>query len=153
MERVRLFRCLLGEREREVSEGVKDLVRSSPRPGLLRLLSLPDPRCTGGRDLLREYRPPLLRLGGVTERAGIGETDRTLDGERRLLSSDRRPSRLLGIYVSISRLGGGPLKSFLSGEPRRLRGGDLESLGGRRSKSEPPLPPRPRPRPRSPRSR
>ena len=48
---VRLFVCLLGEREREVSEGVKDLARSSPRSGVLRPLPLPA-RFTGVGDLL-----------------------------------------------------------------------------------------------------
>lgn len=33
-----LLRCLLGEREREVSDGVKDLARPSPRSGVLRPL-------------------------------------------------------------------------------------------------------------------
>ena len=49
---VRLFLCLLGEREREVSEGVKDLARSSPRSGVFRPLPLSDPRFVGVGDLL-----------------------------------------------------------------------------------------------------
>ena len=37
-EGLRLLRCLLGEREREGSDGDKDLARSSPRSGVLRPL-------------------------------------------------------------------------------------------------------------------
>ncbi len=73
----RRFRFLLGEREREVSEGVKDLARASPRPGLLRPLPLPDPRRGGLGDLLGVGRrrrgrgdsssSRRRRRGGVTE--------------------------------------------------------------------------------------
>lgn len=49
-------------------------------------------------------------------------------GERWRLSSNRRTSRLPGIYVSTSRLGGGPRYSDLRGGLRRRGGGDLEIL-------------------------
>ncbi len=49
------------------------------------------------------------------------------------------------MYVSTSRLGGGPL----SGEPRLYDGGEFEFRGRRGSKGRSLRPPRPRPRPRS----
>ena len=52
-EGVRLLWYVLGEREREASEGVKDLARS-PRSGYLRALSFPEPLRTGDGDLLGE---------------------------------------------------------------------------------------------------
>jgi hypothetical protein len=52
MEGDRRLRVLLGEREREVSEGVEDRARSSPRPRFLRPLSLIAPRRTGVGDRL-----------------------------------------------------------------------------------------------------
>lgn len=51
MEGERRLRFLLGEREREVSDGSKDLARS-PRPRFLRPPSLPDSRRTGVGDRL-----------------------------------------------------------------------------------------------------
>lgn len=53
-EGVRLLWYVLGEREREASEGVKDLARSSPRSGFLRGLPFPDPLRTGDLDLTGE---------------------------------------------------------------------------------------------------
>lgn len=55
MEGDRLLGRRLGEREREVSEGVKDLFRSSPRPKLFRSQSLPYLRRGGVLDLLGVY--------------------------------------------------------------------------------------------------
>ena len=49
----RLCGLLLGERERELEDGVKDLARSSPRSGVLRLLPSALLR-GGGGDLLGE---------------------------------------------------------------------------------------------------
>lgn len=51
MEGERLLRFLLGEREREVSDGSKDLARS-PRPRFHRPPSLPELRRTGVGDRL-----------------------------------------------------------------------------------------------------
>ena len=104
----RLLRRLLGEREREVSEGVKDLSRSSPRLELLLSLLLSCRRRGGVRVLLRvccrrlgrgESSSRYLRRGGVLEGDRNCEFDRDLLGvvDLRRLSSDQRPPRPRGI--------------------------------------------------------
>ena len=83
------MRCLLGDREREVSEGVKDRARS-PRLGLLRPVPLPPRRRSGVIDRLRGRRylggaaslsTRLRRRGGVRERDRERDLDRRIDGD------------------------------------------------------------------------
>lgn len=102
MEGLRLLRLLLGEREREVSEGVKDLARSSPGLEVLRPLLLADPRQGGDRDRLGVYRrlglgdESYLRLGGVLEREEY-EFDLLGGGDGRRMLFARCPPRPGGI--------------------------------------------------------
>ena len=101
----RLLRFLLGEREREVSDGSKDLARS-PRPRYLRPLSPLVPRRTGVGDRLGVYRcrrglgrssSRRRRLGGVLDRDRDREIDLRRDGERSRRLSGRRNARPPGI--------------------------------------------------------
>lgn len=102
----RRLRFLLGEREREVSDGSKDLARS-PRPRYLRPLSLLDPRRTGVGERLGVYRcrrglarsssRRLCRLGGDLDLDREREKDLRREGERSRRPSERRVSRPPGI--------------------------------------------------------
>ena len=100
------MRCLLGDREREVSERVKDRARS-PRLGLLRPVSLPTGRRSGVIDRLggRRYlggagslSSRLRRRGGVRERDRERDLDLRIDGDLRIiLPSDVLPPRAPGM--------------------------------------------------------
>lgn len=118
IEGLRLLRGLLGDGEREASEGVRDLARS-PRRGLLGPLPLSYPRRAGDGVRVgtrRRYRgrgdsSPLyvLRRGRTGEIDRERETDLLLENDRRgLLWSGRRSERPPGMYVSMSRLSAGP---------------------------------------------
>ena len=94
----RRFRDLLGDGERDSSELIGDLARSSPRSRCLCPLPLPVARRTGEADPLEEYlrlrtSSSLRRLGGVNDRDRDRDVGLLKNGDRGLLSNDRRLPR------------------------------------------------------------